>query len=389
MVARNELKKIGIFGSTGSIGTQAVSIIEQYPDFLTASLLTCDTNTSLLRLQMASLKPKVVVITGTAPPIELNSLALEFPETRVLTGSMGLTEAAEYADYDVMLNALTGIVGLMPTWKALKTHRDIAIANKETLVAGGEFVMTEARKQGSRIIPVDSEHSAVFQAIQGNEENDVHAIILTASGGPFRGYSRDRLKDVSPEQALKHPNWKMGRKVSVDSATMVNKGLEIIEASRLFGMPEDKINVIVHPQSIVHSMVEFEDGSIMAQMGAPDMKIPISYALCYPKRLDIEVKRLNLSDIGALTFEYPDEAVFPALRLARKALRTGGGAPAVFNAANEALVELFLGNRIRFTDIDVLIERALEFFVGTNVTDVETVLELDDQVKAWVWKNVR
>ena len=382
------MKKIGIFGSTGSIGTQTVNIIEKYSDDLRASVLTCDTNTRLLRKQIISLNPETVVVSGAETASGVDALKAEFPNIRVLTGPQGLAEAAEYADYDVMLNALTGIAGLLPTWKALTTYRDIAIANKETLVAGGALITTEARRRGSIIIPVDSEHSAIFQAIRGNEDNDIRSIVLTASGGPFRAYSRDMLRDVTTEQALKHPNWDMGKKVTIDSATMMNKGLEIIEASRLFGVEDGRIKVIVHPQSVIHSMVEFEDGSVMAQMGVPDMKAPISYALFYPNRRDTGVKRLNLTDIRTLTFENPDEAVFPALRLAREALNVGGGAPVVLNAANEALVGLFLDRRICFTDIDKYIEKALESYTDAKADDLETVLELDTQVKGWIFERL-
>jgi 1-deoxy-D-xylulose-5-phosphate reductoisomerase len=372
-----------LFGSTGSIGTQAADIIARHPDRLKAAVLACGSDVESLARQIALLGPEMAVVaaesreTGAA----VAELAGRFPKTRFLTGQEGLLTAAAQGDYDVMLNAVSGVSGLRPAWAALKSGRSLAMANKETLVAAGELVMAEAARRGLEITPVDSEHSAIFQALRGNEGNRPRKIILTASGGPFRGYNKEMLRTVTPEQALAHPNWSMGRKITVDSATMMNKGLEIIEAARLFGLEADRLETVVHPQSVIHSMVEFEDGAVMAQLGAPDMRAPIAYALSCPERWETGVARLDFRTLGALTFEAPDEEAFPCLRLAREALTMGGGYPTVLNAANEALALMFLEGRIGFTDIQEGVARALDGFKPFALHDVEEVLELDARVK--------
>jgi 1-deoxy-D-xylulose-5-phosphate reductoisomerase len=383
------MKKIGIFGSTGSVGTQTVGIAEKNPDKLKVTTLSCAGNTELLRTQIGKLRPELAVISDArAAEGAVSALKKEFPRTEFLVGDDALATAAEKGDFDVMMNAISGIAGLAPTWRAIRGGKDIALANKETIVAGGETVMEESRKRGVAIIPVDSEHSAIFQCLQSGPKSAVSKILLCGSGGPFRGYSKERLNGVTVQQALTHPNWKMGRKITVDSATMMNKGLELIETGRLFGIAEDKIEIVIQPQSVIHSMVEYADGAVIAQLGSPDMKGPISYALSHPERWPADVAPLDFRKLKGLDFEPPDAETFSCLRLAREAMRAGGSCPIALNAANEVLVRLFLEGKIRFLDIQMYLEKAMEHHVSAAATSVDDILRVDAEVREQVRKGV-
>jgi 1-deoxy-D-xylulose-5-phosphate reductoisomerase len=383
------MKKIGIFGSTGSVGTQTVRIAEKNPDKLKATVLTCGGNTELFRTQLRKLKPTLAVVSAaTAGDGVISALAKEFPRVEFLTGSDGLATAAEEGDCDLILNAISGIAGLVPTWRAILGGKDVALANKETVVAGGELVMEESRRRGLSIIPVDSEHSAIFQCLRSGPPGSVERILLCGSGGPFRGYSKERLNGVTVRQALTHPNWKMGKKITVDSATMMNKGLELIETGRLFGIAEDRIEIVIQPQSIIHSMVEYADGAVIAQLGSPDMKGPISYALSFPERWPADVAPLDFRKLKGLDFEPPDAETFSCLRLAREAMRAGKSYPIALNAANEVLVGLFLEGKIRFLDIQTHLERALENHAPVAANDVDGILQVDADVRKRVLERV-
>ncbi len=356
-------------GSTGSIGTQALEIIRANPDKFCVSGLTCGDNVELLVDQIREFRPIFVAVGNEDAKDRLIKIRdsfdasndnTRFPE--ILSGEEGISEIAR-RDTDIVLNSLMGMRGLIPTLSAIEAGHDIALANKETLVAGGDIVMKKAREKGVRMLPVDSEHSAIFQCLEGNPNQEIKRILLTASGGPFRGWSMEELKRVTPEMALKHPNWTMGKKITIDSATMMNKGLEIIEAMHLFDVPPSKIQVLVHPQSIIHSGVEFVDRAVLAQLGTPDMKVPISIALNYPERLDLgsECESLDFfGKAGTLTFQEPDPETFKCLGLALKAAKLRGTIPAVMNGANEVLVELFLNKYIGFTDIADIIEKVMD-----------------------------
>ena len=371
-------KKIGILGSTGSIGTQALDVIRRNPEQYEVTVLSCASRIDVLERQIREFQPEAVV---TKQETDAAVLSKKYPKIEFSYGEQGLVAGAALSANDIVLNALVGMQGLVPTCAAIQAGKTIALANKETLVAGGDLVMKAAADRKVPILPVDSEHSAVFQSLQGNRESQVRKIILTASGGPFRGYTEEMLKGVTVEDALKHPNWSMGNKITVDSATMMNKGLEVIEAHHLFGVPGEMIDVVVHPQSIVHSMVEYRDRAVMAQLGLPDMRVPIAYAFSYPDRLELEEKSLDLSEIGSLTFEKPNFRVFKGLRLAYDALKMGGGASCVLNAANEMLVGLFLRRKIGFTEIQDQVEAMMEEYSGTQIRSVEDVLELDRETR--------
>lgn len=368
------MKRIAILGSTGSIGTQTLDIIEKNPEALSVAALSCGQNTGLLEQQILAHRPGIVCVETET---DARALQQRHKGLTVLWGEAGLRQLAGGAEYDLLLNALVGMRGLSPTLEAIESKRTIALANKETLVAGGGMVMDAARDAGVSILPVDSEHSAIFQALQGNQDQPVRRILLTASGGPFFGYTSEELAGVTREQALRHPNWVMGQKITIDSATMMNKGLEVIEAHWLFGLPPDKIEVVIHRESILHSMVEFSDHSTIAQMGVPDMRVPISYALHYPNRVRNEVAPLDLIAVGKLTFAAPDVSVFRCLTLAYDALRSGGTYPVALNAANEALVEQFLAGKIGFTDIQNGIERILERHDPIYDPTLPDILEAD------------
>ncbi|MCE7043125.1 1-deoxy-D-xylulose-5-phosphate reductoisomerase [Dyadobacter sp. CY312] len=347
-------KRIAILGSTGSIGTQALEVIEANPEIFSVEVLTAQDNAALLIEQAQKFRPKEVVI-GNETLFDHVTSALENLPIKVYKGASALISVVESDSIDMVLTAMVGYAGLLPTIHAIKAGKDIALANKETLVVAGELIMGLAKEHQVNIYPVDSEHSAIFQCLTGEAENPIEKIILTASGGPFRGKDRASLASVTKEQALKHPNWSMGAKITIDSATLMNKGLEVIEAKWLFGLNSNQIDVIVHPQSIVHSLVQFEDGSIKAQMGLPDMKLPIQYALHYPQRLKSSFPRFNFIDYPSLTFEKPDLETFRNLAIAYHALEKGGNAACVINAANEVAVDAFLKDKIGFLEISDLI----------------------------------
>ena len=349
-------KRIALLGSTGSIGTQALDVIEANPEIFSVEVLTAQNNAALLIEQAIQFRPKLVVIGNEALLPHLKSALSNLP-IMVYSGHEALISVVESEFVDTVLTAMVGYSGLLPTIHAIKAGKDIALANKETLVVAGELIIGLAKEYGVNIYPVDSEHSAIFQCLAGESENTIEKIILTASGGPFRGKDREFLASVTKLQALKHPNWTMGAKITIDSATLMNKGLEVIEAKWLFDLRAEQIDVIVHPQSIIHSMVQFEDGSIKAQMGLPDMKLPIQYALHYPKRLKSSFPRFNFSDFPSLTFEKPDLETFRNLAIAYEVLEKGGNAACIVNAANEIAVEAFLQDKIGFLEIsDVIIE---------------------------------
>ena len=373
------MKKIAILGSTGSIVNQSHDVIRRFPDKFKVVSMTCGKNTELFRKQLKEFRPLFAVTADRDDAEALErELSPELSGTRFAWGEEGLIAAATLAEADIVLNSLMGMRGLVPTYHAIESGKDIALANKETLVAGGELVMNLAGEKGVRLLPVDSEHSAIFQCLEGNRDKKIRRILLTASGGPFRGYTYEDLRGVTAAQALKHPNWSMGKKITIDSATMMNKGLEVIEARWLFDVPSEDIQVLVHPQSIVHSAVEFEDTSILAQMGLPDMRVPISVALGYPDRLDFGGRSLNLfTDFKALTFEEPDPEVFRCLKLAFEALKEGGSYTAYMNGANEILVERFLRGEISFTDIGEKLEKLLENHDPIYNLSLDNVVETD------------
>ncbi len=351
-------KRVAILGSTGSIGTQALEVIEANPDHFEVEVLSAQNNCELLIEQSVKFKPNVVVI-GNEEHYEKVFSVLDPLGIKVYAGTNALASVVEMDSIDLVLTALVGYAGLQPTIHAIQAGKSIALANKETLVVAGELITTMAREKGVNIYPVDSEHSAIFQCMVGEFHNPIEKIILTASGGPFRGRSRDELAQVTKAQALRHPNWDMGAKITIDSASLMNKGLEVIEAKWLFGLRTDQIEVVVHPQSIIHSIVQFEDGSMKAQMGLPDMKLPIQYALAYPNRLKSDFKRFDFRDYSSLTFEAPDTKTFRNLALAYKALGDGGNMPCVLNAANEIAVASFLEDRIKFLEMSDVVEHCL------------------------------
>lgn len=371
------MKTIAILGSTGSIGTQALDLVRRNPEKFSVSVLSCSRRIERLKEQIEEFHPRMVVVQREE---DAATLAVEYPKLQVEYGDKGLIAAAEIS-CDLVLNSLVGIRGMIPTYYALRAGNDIAFANKETLVAGGELIMRTSEETGRKLLPVDSEHSAIFQCLQQNSGQAVRRILLTASGGPFRGYTLEQLRGVTLDQALRHPKWDMGNKITIDSATMMNKGLEIIEAKWLFDVDPDRIQVVVHPQSIVHSAVEYWDGSVLAQMGNPDMRIPISYAFSWPERLENDFKPLDLFAEGTLTFERPDPEVFKTLRLARQACSQGGTYPATLNGANEVLVQMFLEKKIGFTDIQDTIEKVLEVHKPENHLTLEGILEADRKAR--------
>ena len=372
------MKKITVLGSTGSIGTQSLEVIKAHPDRFRVEALTCGKNKKKLEEQIEKFRPAFAV---TEREEDAHDLMRKFPRTEFSWGEKGLIEAAE-GGCDMVLNALMGMRGLAPTYAAIQAGKDIALANKETLVAGGELVMDAAAKAGVKLLPVDSEHSAIFQCLEGNQNRPVKKILLTASGGPFRGYTKEQLENVTLEQALKHPKWNMGAKITIDSATMMNKGLEVIEARWLFDVEAEKIQILVHPQSIVHSAVEFMDNSVIAQLGVPDMRIPISLALGYPDRLKHGERELDFFGEGSnLTFEKPNPEVFGCISLAYEAIARGGSCPAVMNAANEVLVAAFLEEKIRFVDIEKTLACILDAHKTAYNLDLEGILEIDKETR--------
>jgi 1-deoxy-D-xylulose-5-phosphate reductoisomerase len=371
----NKVKNIAILGSTGSIGTQTLDIIEEYPERFHASVLTARRQWELLARQARKFMPKRVVIADHSLYAPLKEALSDLP-IDVAAGEKAIAEAATLNQVDIVVTAMVGYSGLIPTIEAIKAGKTIALANKETLVVAGEIITRMIKESPSEIIPVDSEHSAIFQCLVGEKTSQARKIILTASGGPFRNMSREQLENVTVADALKHPNWDMGAKVTIDSASMMNKGFEMIEARWLFGCPPDKIEVVVHPQSIVHSMVEFNDGSIKAQLGVPDMHLPIRYALGYPERLSTDAPGLTLSQYSNLTFQAPDYGKFPLLAYAFDAIKAGGNMPCLMNAANEKGVAAFLAGRIRFTDMPRIVSHVME-----NAPFISTP-SLDDLIKS-------
>ena len=373
---------IAILGSTGSIGTQALDVIREQSEFLHVEVLSAGRNADLLIKQALEFKPNAVVI--AEPSLRDKVFNTLFDEgIKVYCGDEALVQVVEMEGVDMVLTALVGAAGLRPTLSAIKAGKHIALANKETMVVAGELVTAEARKAGVDIHPVDSEHSAIYQCIAGEFHNSIEKIVLTASGGPFRGFSSDMLASVTKADALKHPNWNMGAKITIDSASMMNKGLEVIEAKWLFNLNKDQIDIIVHPQSIIHSIVQFEDGSMKAQMGLPDMKLPIQYALTYPRRLKNTFPRFNFLDYPSLTFEKPDFKAFRNLNLAFDALAKEGNAPAVLNAANEVAVARFLNDEIAFAQLPDVVEYALSRVSYQSKPDLEAHLASDTEARAF------
>ncbi|MBF0492693.1 MAG: 1-deoxy-D-xylulose-5-phosphate reductoisomerase [Deltaproteobacteria bacterium] len=368
------LKTLSILGSTGSIGTSTLDVVRQNPNRFRVQALAAGKNLNLLIEQIREFKPKLVSVQHEK---DLPPLREIFPELKIFSGTTGPTEIASLAEVDLVVSALVGAAGLLPTLKAIEMGKDIALANKETMVIAGELVNEAAKKAGVKIYPVDSEHSAIFQALQGNRIEEVRKIILTASGGPFRTHALEDLQNVTLAQALKHPNWNMGQKITIDSATLMNKGFEVIEARWLFDLPEEKIEVLIHPQSIIHSMVEYQDGSVMAQLGIPDMRVPISYALSYPERLKNNLVSLDLIKIQNLSFFEPNLNKFKCLALAKRALKLGGGAPCILNAANEVAVDLFLKEEIGFLQIPELNEWVMKAGQEQRASTIEDLIRLD------------
>jgi 1-deoxy-D-xylulose-5-phosphate reductoisomerase len=373
---------IAILGSTGSIGRSSLEVIEAMPDRFRVTCLTAHRNTGLLAEQVRRFRPRTVVVTDPACAGPLRTLV--DGSTEVLCGDDALLEVVAHENVDIVISALVGFAGLHPTLRAIEAGKDIALANKETLVVGGELVMAKVRAHNVRLLPVDSEHSAILQCLQGEDLHAVNRLILTASGGPFLNTPRDQMADITPARALKHPTWTMGAKITIDSATLMNKGLEVIEAHWLFGLPPERIEVIVHPQSIIHSMVEFVDGSVKAQLGVPDMKLPIQYALTYPERPPSTFKRVDFAALGQLTFQEPDVDRFPCLSLAFRAMRDGGSAPAVMNAANEVAVGLFLEGRIGFSAIPELIAQAMDAIPSAGALNLAMIDRADRDARAFV-----
>ena len=368
------MKNVSIIGSTGSIGTQTLSVIREHPDLFSVAALSCGRNISLLADEIREFHPAVVSVEREEDAEKLKEMLSDTQIPKIEFGEEGLIEVSTYSSSDILVSGIVGMRGIKPTVAAIKAKKDIALANKETLVCAGHIIMPLAKEYGVSILPVDSEHSAIFQSLQGNEGNRIEKIILTASGGPFFGMSKDDLKKVTVDDALKNPNWDMGAKVTIDSASMVNKGLEVMEAHWLFDVPIDDIKVHVHRQSILHSAVQFSDGAVMAQLGTPDMRLPIQYALTYPNREGLSGKKLDLFEIRALTFEEPDPLVFKGLKLAIDVGRAGGNLPTAFNAADEEAVKLFLERKIGFLEIADIIERAIdetEFISSPTLSEIE------------------
>ena len=372
-------KKISILGSTGSIGTQSLDVAEKRG--YDVQVLTAGSNAKLLEEQIRKWKPKYAALADEAAAKELK-IAVADTDTKVLIGKDGVTECAAYDDTDVVINAIVGIAGLVPTLTAIEQGKDIALANKETLVAGGQLVMGKAKEKGVKMLPVDSEHSAIFQCLEGmNKKDELKSIILTASGGPFFGKTREELKTVTLAQALKHPNWEMGAKITVDSATMMNKGLELIEAVWLFGVDPSMVDIVVHRESIIHSLIEYNDNSVIAQLGVPDMRIPIQYALTYPERFESPVRKLNLWEYSNLTFYKPDYETFRAINICREDITKGGLYPCLANGANEMANYLFRQGKIGFLDIADLVEKATEKTPLTENYTITDVLEADKMAR--------
>ena len=376
------MKKIAILGSTGSIGTQTLEIVRTNGD-LEIVALAAGNNIDLLEKQIREFRPKLAAVWKEERAAELKS-RLGDMDVRVVYGMDGLLEVAAVPESEILVTAIVGMIGIRPTIEAIRAGKDIALANKETLVTAGHIIMPLAKDCGVSILPVDSEHSAIFQSLQGGQRKALHKILLTASGGPFRGKKREELENIQVEDALKHPNWEMGRKITIDSSTMVNKGLEVIEAKWLFGVTVDQIQVVVQPQSIIHSMVEYEDGAVIAQLGTPDMKLPIQYALYYPERRYLPGDRLDFGTLSQITFEKPDMETFYGLKLAFEAGRRGGSLPTVLNAANERAVAMFLDRKIRYLQIPEIIQACMEEHKNISDPTVEEILKTEQETYEFI-----
>ena len=375
------MKKISILGSTGSIGVQTLDVVRSTGDFQVMALTT-NRNIDLLKKQIEEFKPLLAVVMDEEKAKELKKIMGE-TKTVIKSGMDGLVEAATLPEAETIVVSVVGNIGIKPTYEAIMAKKEIALATKEVLVSGGSLIKNAAKKMGVSILPIDSEHSAIFQSLQGNSMNKINKILLTASGGPFRGKKREDLINVTAKDALKHPNWSMGAKITIDSSTMMNKGLEVIEAKWLFDVGVEDIEVVVHPQSIIHSAVEYEDGAVMAQLGVPDMKVPISYALTYPKRVKNNFEKLDITKVAMLTFEKPDIETFKCLGLAFKAIKIGGTMPAVLNAANEIAVDAFLKGSIKFLDIAEIIEKTMDAYTIINDYTIDELLEADKWGRAY------
>ena len=376
------MKKIAILGSTGSIGTQTLEIVRTNKD-IKVTALAAGRNIDLLEKQIREFEPKLAAVWSEELASELKSRVRDM-QVEILAGMDGLLAVASEQESEILVTAIVGMIGILPTIEAIKAGKNIALANKETLVTAGHIIMPLAEQYHVSILPVDSEHSAIFQSLQGGQRKALHKILLTASGGPFRGKKKEELENIQVEDALKHPNWAMGRKITIDSSTMVNKGLEVIEAKWLFGVDVDQIQVVVQPQSVVHSMVEYEDGAVIAQLGTPDMKLPIQYALYYPRRRYLPGERLDFWSIGKLDFERPDTDTFQALELAYRAGRAGGSLPTVFNAANEMAVAKFLDRKIRYLEITDLIGECMERHVNIPSPSLDEILDTEAGVYEYI-----
>lgn len=371
-----ETRRISLLGSTGSIGTKVLDVVRRSKGRFSVNGLAAGENVELLAEQIRQFRPEIVSVMTAELADQVRSMT-GLADTRVLYGKEGYIEVATVDDADLVVSAMVGAAGLIPTLAALEAGKDVALANKESLVTAGSLVTSLAREKGAALIPIDSEHSAIFQCLRGHRKEDVRRIVLTASGGPFKDRNKDELVKVTPEEAVRHPKWSMGAKISVDSATLMNKGLEVIEARWLFDISVDRIDVVVHPQSIIHSMVEFMDGSVLAQMGIPDMRVPIAYALAWPRRLELDLPSLDLIESGSLTFEMPRLEKFPCLGLAYDAARKGGTATTALNAANEVAVDAFLQGRVSFTAIQEVVREVIEAFPVEDIRDLDDVLKAD------------
>ncbi|MGX4599607.1 1-deoxy-D-xylulose-5-phosphate reductoisomerase [Faecalimicrobium sp. JNUCC 81] len=383
------MKKISILGSTGSIGKQTLDVVRANKDKFEVVAISANSSVDLLLEQIKEFKPKYVAVYDEVSCMKLKSMIPSDINIEILSGMEGLKAISSLDEIDVLLTAIVGMIGLLPTLCAIRNGKDIALANKETLVCAGSLVMSEAKKHNVNILPVDSEHSAIFQCLNGEKNKEIEKIILTASGGPFRGKKKQDLLHITKNEALKHPNWSMGRKISIDSSTLMNKGLEVIEAKWLFGVDYNDIDVVVHPQSIIHSMVQFIDSSVMAQLGCPDMRLPIQYALTYPDRSVNDFERLDLAKLATLTFENPDLETFPCLKLAYDTLKMGGTYSAALNSANEVLVSEFLEDKIGFYDIPYYIEKTLEAHDSIENPTLEEILEVDKWSRDFVKNSIR
>lgn len=376
------MMKISILGSTGSIGTQTLEVVDEQRDIEVVAM-SCGSNLKLLEKQIRKYHPKLVSVWKEEDAKSLRTSIADL-DVDILYGMDGLIAVATYEEAETVVTAIVGMLGIQPTIAAIKAHKKIALANKETLVTAGHIIMPLAEEYGVPILPVDSEHSAIFQSLQGNANNRISKILLTASGGPFRGKTREALLNIQVEDALKHPNWEMGRKITIDSSTLINKGLEVIEAKWLFGVDLDQIQVVVHPQSIIHSAVEYEDGAVIAQLGTADMRLPIQYALYYPKRRSLSGKRLDLFELANLSFEKPDMDTFRGLAFAFDAMKQGGNIPTIFNAANEKAVALFLDRKIKYLEILDIIEAAMKECKYVDAPTVEQILETEQEVYDYI-----